>query len=278
MIRVRAMTFEDLTLGLRLKQRVGWNQTAADWARFLSLQPDGCFVAEHDGTPIGTVTTCVFGPVAWVGMMLVEPPRRGQGIGRALLTRALEFLEAKGVRSVRLDATAMGEPLYLSLGFVPQFHLARLEGELHEVGEVSGVEAGRREDWESAARLDTEVTNTDRRHLLFELFRERPGELRVVRRGGAVVGFLTTRRGARALYVGPCLATKEAGPLLFADVCRRHAGTFAFVDVPLGNASALSWLKRHGLYEQRQLLRMCRGEPITECVDQLWASSGPEKG
>ena len=35
MIRVRGMTFEDLTLGLRLKQRAGWNQTAADWTRFL---------------------------------------------------------------------------------------------------------------------------------------------------------------------------------------------------------------------------------------------------
>src|SRR5262249_8667328 len=155
--------------------------------------------------------------------------RRGQGIGRALLMRALELLDAKGVRSVRLDATPMGEPLYLSLGFVPQFHLARLEGELHEPpsqpspaaggGQGGGGEAGRCEDWESAARLDAEVTNTDRRSLLFELFHERPGELRVVRRGGAVVGFLTTRRGARALFVGPCIATAEAGPLLFADVC-----------------------------------------------------------
>src|SRR5439155_22880505 len=143
-----------------------------------------------------------------------------------------------------------------------------LEGELQAVGEAAGVEAGRHEDWESAARLDAEVTNTDRRHLLFELFRERPGELRVVRRGGAVVGFLTARRGARALFVGPCIATKEAGPQLLADVCCRHAGTFAFIDVPLGNAAALSWLKRHGLYEQRQLLRMCRGESIVECVDQ----------
>src|SRR5262249_22836646 len=102
MIRVRGMTFEDLPLGLRLKQRAGWNQTAADWARFLSLQSDGCFVAELDATAVGTVTTCILGRVAWVGMMLVEANLRGQGIGRALLTRALEFLESKGVRSVRL--------------------------------------------------------------------------------------------------------------------------------------------------------------------------------
>src|SRR5438128_6261242 len=70
MIRVRPMTLADLGLGLRLRQQAGWNQTAADWARFLSLEPEGCFVAEEDGIAAGTVTTCVFGPVAWIGMML----------------------------------------------------------------------------------------------------------------------------------------------------------------------------------------------------------------
>src|SRR6266567_1475892 len=139
MIRVRGMTFEDLTLGLRLKQRVGWNQTAADWARFLSLQPDGCFVAELDGEPVGTVTTCVFGTVAWVGMMLVDPGKRGRGVGRALMARALAFLDSRGVRGVRLDATPLGEPLYRSLGFVPQYPLSRLEGVLDGGEEVPGV-------------------------------------------------------------------------------------------------------------------------------------------
>src|SRR5262249_29903737 len=136
MIRVRNMTFEDMTLGLRLKQKAGWNQTPADWARFLVLQPDGCFVADLDGAPAGTVTTCVFGGVGWVGMMLVDPGERRRGVGRELMLRALEFLESKGVRSVRLDATPMGEPLYRGLGFVPQFHLSRLEGELHAAGEA----------------------------------------------------------------------------------------------------------------------------------------------
>ena len=43
---------------------------------------------------------------------MVEPDKRGRGLGRALMVRALEFLESERVRSVRLDATPMGEPLY----------------------------------------------------------------------------------------------------------------------------------------------------------------------
>ena len=52
MIRVRPLAAADLPLGLRLSQAAGWNQTEADWRRFLDLQPDGCFVAELDGTPV----------------------------------------------------------------------------------------------------------------------------------------------------------------------------------------------------------------------------------
>ena len=126
-------------------------------------------------------------------------------------------------------------------------------------------------------RLDREVTGTDRGKLLLALFREYPRELRVVRRGGAVVGYLAARRGARALCLGPCVATAEAGPLLLADAWRRHAGRFAFLDVPEGHPAA-AWAKGRGLRQQRQLLRMCRGEQVEECVPQLWASSGPEKG
>ena len=89
--------------------------------------------------------------------------------------------------------------------------------------------------------------------------------------------YLTARRGARALFLGPCLATAEAGPLLLADAWQRHAGKEVILDIPASSAAA-AWVRQRGLCEQRQLLRMCRGEVVEECVPQLWASSGPEKG
>src|SRR5215216_3234927 len=121
------MTAADVASGLRLKEQAGWNQLEADWRRLLDLQPDGCFVAEVDGAVVGTVTTCRFGPVGWVAMMLVDEALRGRGIGRALMVRALEDLDAHGVRSVRLDATPLGRPLYESLGFVAEATFARFQ-------------------------------------------------------------------------------------------------------------------------------------------------------
>src|SRR3954465_129988 len=85
---IREMTLADLAIGMHLKDQAGWNQREDDWRRLLAMQPDGCFLAELDGTPVGTVTTCRFGPVAWIAMMLVDSRFRHRGIGRKLMTHA----------------------------------------------------------------------------------------------------------------------------------------------------------------------------------------------
>ena len=59
-VRLRLMTQDDIPEAMRLKEIAGWNQTTADWQRFLSATPEGCFVAEHEGRVIGTVTTIVY--------------------------------------------------------------------------------------------------------------------------------------------------------------------------------------------------------------------------
>ena len=78
-MRLRTMTKADIPAGLRLKEIAGWNQTAADWKRFLEASPEGCFVAEEDGRVCGTATTISFeNRFAWVGMVLVDPDTFGE--------------------------------------------------------------------------------------------------------------------------------------------------------------------------------------------------------
>jgi GNAT superfamily N-acetyltransferase len=278
MIRVRQMTADDLPLGLRLSRQAGWNQTEADWRRFLFLQRDGCFLAEWQGTPAATTVVIVFGSVAWVAMVLVEETVRGRGIGTVLLEHALAFLDQRRVPTVRLDATPQGQPLYERLGFVEQFRLARYAGVLPPALDVAEVTEAPVEQWEALAALDETVTGTNRRRLLLRLFAEQPGGVRCVRRGHCLEGFLVARPGHRAFQLGPCLASPEAGPLLLADALGRHAGQAVFLDVPVANKAATLWAEARGLAVQRYLTRMCRGVPLCECLEWLWAGSGPEKG
>src|ERR1700704_1430193 len=93
-MQLRIMSVLDIAAGMRLKGIAGWNQTVEDWKRFLEASPAGCFVAEVDGTVRGTATTISYDDkFAWVGMVLVDPGYRGQGIGTQLLRRTIEYLD-----------------------------------------------------------------------------------------------------------------------------------------------------------------------------------------
>src|SRR6266446_5459372 len=246
MIRIRVLTHDDIPFAMKLKDQAGWNQTEMDWRRFLGMQPDGCFVAEWDGQPVGTTVACIRGPVAWIAMVLVDPDWRRRGIGKALMSHALSFLDAQGVPSVRLDATALGKPLYEKLGFVAEYELARYEGVPQGSYETNSVEKANAQDWPQLFQLDREITTADRSKFLTRLFSERREDVRMVRSGTEVVGFLAVRPGVRAWQIGPCLATHAAGAMLLADAAHRHASGKVFIDIPVHNEAAVNTARTLG--------------------------------
>lgn len=280
MIRIRNMSPDDVPLAMRLKEANGWNQTEADVCRYLDLEPDGCFVAEYDGIPVGTTTTCIFGSIAWIALVLVDAALRGRGIGRALMVHALDHLERRGVKGVRLDATPLGQPLYESLGFTADFTLERHEGVLIAPSAPlpGSIETLPSEDLDAVIRLDRAITRTDRQKLLRRLFAEFPETFRSVRRNDRVAAYLAARPGARALQLGPCLGAPEAACQLLEEARARYAGTRVFVDIPCAQRAAARWANEAGLKVQRSLLRMSRGRARAERVSGLWTSSGPEMG
>jgi GNAT superfamily N-acetyltransferase len=273
------MSLADIPVGMRLKEEAGWNQREADWQRLIELQPGGGFVAELDGVPVGTVTTCRFGPVAWVAMMLVDEQFRSMGIGRALLVEALKWLDSQAVASVRLDATPLGRPLYESLGFRVETTFARYAGTLPPTKRVPGPTSVHYPDeLERLCALDRRVTGTDRSRLLQRLALEYPQSLQVIADEVGVTGFLMSRLGSEARQIGPCIASAEAGARLFEEAGQRYAGEPVFIDIPETNQPAAQQALAMGLSVGRTLTRMGLGPRVVEDFDRLWASAGPEKG
>ena len=282
------MTVADIPLGLRLARQAGWNQIEADWRHFLAMQPDGDFVGELDGTPVATTAAFVFGPVAWVAMVLVEVDSRRKGVATTLLKHALNFLDKQGVKTVRLDATAAGQPVYEKLGFVPEYPLTRYQGtpRIADFG-LGTADSTRGANPQSpilnpqlheVAAFDYRATGTPREKMLARLFEESPELTRMLHRAGQLEGYVTGRRGANATLIGPCIATTYAGPTLLGDALGRCSGQPVFLDIPRDNAPAVEIAEKSGLSVQRHFMRMCRGERIKDHVEAIWASSGPEKG
>src|SRR2546426_751837 len=117
-VSLRCLTQADLRFAHSLRELAGWNQTIADWERWLALSPQGCFIAEWNQSPAGTATTIRYEQgLAWIGMLLVHPDFRGRGIGEALLAHCVEYLRSQGVPCIKLDATPQGKVLYDRIGF-----------------------------------------------------------------------------------------------------------------------------------------------------------------
>jgi len=272
------MTVDDLRLGLRLSRQAGWNQTMADWQRFFNMGHEGCFVAEFGGHLAGTTMTFISDKVAWIAMVLVEKNARGKGIGTALLKHALEYLDVCKIRTVRLDATQLGRPIYERLGFVLEYELVRFEGIAPPGRAVTTVKNATPEILNDVIEFDKRMTGENRAKMIKALFEEFPENTSVLMHGDKLEGFVTMRSGNNAVQIGPCTATLNAGPDLLSYALHKFAGKAVYIDIPTDNTNSVKIAESSGLKIQRRFVRMHRGERIKDNIEAIWASSGPEKG
>jgi GNAT superfamily N-acetyltransferase len=273
-MNLRTMTMADIPSGMRLKNLAGWNQTPTDWERFLRASPDGCFVMEEDGQVIGTATTIAYdGRFAWIGMVLVDPDFRGRGIGTRLLEKAIEYLDARGIPTIKLDATPQGRPIYEKLGFVAEYEIERCVLRRPCLGQMALRQGTRPKAemtlgdrisdrlLESVFKLDAEVFGGDRSGLLRSLHADAPAfTLTTPTSVGDVTGYALGRCGSHADHLGPWVARdKRTVRQLLLEFLGRSQREALFVDLVKPNAHADALLRSQGFGFSRPLTRMYRG-------------------
>ncbi len=229
-------------------------------------------------TGAGAACYCSFDDVAWINLVLVDRPQRRQGIGAALLRHVVQALDERGVASIRLDATPLGEPVYAKLGFTGEFTLgAGFTGIVPAAGQpADGVEPLSAADLPDVFRFDEAVTSTRRDRLLCHLYEADPARMRKFASAARLEGFCLARPGANAWQIGPVQGSPQAGRRLLLDAAHRFAGQPVYLDVPIDHAAAVALAQSLGLTEERRFLRMGRGRRIVEKLDLFWAAFGPE--
>ncbi|MFZ5866057.1 MAG: GNAT family N-acetyltransferase [Thermodesulfobacteriota bacterium] len=273
------LTFNDIPDAMRLKDIAGWNQTAEDWERFLLASPDGCFAAESNGRVVGTVTTITYEEkLAWLGMVLVDPQYRGKGLGTALLERAIQHLDSRGINCMKLDATPFGKPLYEKLGFVSEYQIERWM--LKRQSDAKPVPKHDSVELEDALELDGQVFGADRSELLRSIAEADPDFVLTLKQKKEIAGYVFGRRGSLADQLGPWAARDvDAAAALLDEFLRRSTRDLIFVDCLCGNPWVLPLLKARGFELSRPLTRMFRGtNQYPEKPEFLYAILGPEFG
>lgn len=283
-VALRRLREADLGFAAELNALVGWNQTAADWRGYLQFEPEGCFVAEVGGRPAGTATTVAYGRrCGWIGMVLVHPDFRRHGLGTRLLRHSIEYLQGRGVGSIKLDATPMGRKVYVPLGFGDEYEISRYEGvAIAPGGEAGGgpVEPFAAVPLAEVAAWDGDIFGAGREEVLRSMAARKPEWCFVVRDRRGVRGYAIARQGRQAVQLGPWLAEDPAtAELLLLAVWRRIAGQRVFVDVPHPNDAGRRLVEQLGCTVQRGFTRMFLGHnDHPGRPSAVFGTSGAEKG
>ncbi len=279
---VRTMRAADIDAGLRLCRASGWNQTRRDWELFLRLSPQGCRVVVQDDQVIGTVATVNYeNRFSWIAMVLVDPAARGKGIGSLLMNEALTVLQEG--RSIRLDATPAGQPVYRQLGFIDEYSLSRMEIAVAPANLITQGKLARpmtRADLPAIFSFDRAAFGADRGALLEWLLAGAPEFAWVNEEGGQITGYCFGRHGHNAEHLGPVIAHDQPTARELVSAClRQQAGTPFYLDATHHAADWRAWLAAIGFREQRPFLRMYRGaNAFPGWPEKQFGITGPEFG
>jgi len=275
-VEIRLLFESDIAAAMRLKEAAGWNQTEDDWRRLLMLEPNGCFGAIKDGRLVGTTTTTTYGDeLAWIGMVLVDPQHRRQGIAAKLMNVALDYLNGKAA-TVKLDATALGQPVYEKFGFQVESLIERWSG----TGNRQSAESFGGASLGELLALDRIAFNADRSKLIEALMKG--GSVPPVLMRDAddeLSGYALARNGTRADYVGPVVAKdpQQAKTLLDQVLSQLHDRR-VYIDFNKECSAGSSVLSDRGFVKERDLIRMRVGRPGPKTSPLIVGIAGPEIG
>jgi predicted GNAT family acetyltransferase len=277
------MRLSDLEPAFGLSKTEGWNQTKTGWRLIFDNSMNTCLVAEYDNKVVGTVTAINYSnQLAWIGMALVDKDLRGQGIGKMLLTTIIGNL--KNIKSIKLDATPAGQPLYQKLGFKEEHTIFRMICTATNSLPAEDIEnKPTRPDKKSfleILELDKYIFGADRSSLLQTLFQNYPQRVFVLKRNNKVEGYIFGRDGRSYNYLGPGFAnSSESTKILIATALKSPENQTVAVDVLYDKNVLIEWLEIIGFEKQRQFTRMyLHNNPFPGIVKNQYLICGPEYG
>lgn len=283
LLDVRPIEAEHAEAVWPLSIEAGWNQNVADWRFMLGagrgfglVGPDGAWQASSLVLPLGQ-------RLAWISMVLVTKDRRRCGAGTGLLKRCIADVQDMGAVA-GLDATELGRPIYLPLGFRDLYSIRRwhLDAAKGAVEPPQGIEIRPASiaDLSKLATYDRSLSGMERPTILAHLLLRQPGLAWIAQTpSGAITGYALGREGRIATSIGPVIADSEPVALaLIAKATTSATGPF-IVDVPEVHRDVRAWIEGQGGETPRAYMRMTLGTAKgLDDPSHVFALAGPELG
>ena len=276
----RLMTRTDLDLAVEWAAAEGWNPGLHDADAFFATDPQGFFIGELNGQPIGCISAVSYGGAfGFVGFYIVLPPFRGQGYGIQLWERAMAYL---GDQPTGLDGVFAQQENYARSGFQFAYRNLRFEftGPRPDTESHPTLTPTREVDWAALAAYDRACFPALRNVFLQKWISLPDSHGLAFGENGTLRGYGLIRRCRSGCKIGPLFADDaRIARLLWVNLAAWTApGEPVYLDVPEVNEPALALAADFGMTEVFGTARMYRGTAPAIDVGRVFGVTSFELG
>ncbi|MCX7018496.1 MAG: GNAT family N-acetyltransferase [bacterium] len=261
LFNVRRMSRDEASLAVSWAAAEGWNPGLYDADCFFRTDPDGFFVGELDGTPIGSISAVAYDrQFGFAGLYIIASEFRGHGLFAKYLAHAA--LEYMGDRNVGLDAVIERQHKYEAAGFRFAYRNFRFEGS--GGGEMAeGVIDLRGLPFETIEVYDLPCFPAPRSGFLRAWINQPGSSALGVLKNGHLAGYGVIRPCVKGYKIGPLFADSPAEAEILFNALALHAeGSVVCLDTPETNPLAADLARRHNMSIVFETARMyTRGSP-----------------
>ena len=273
---VRPMKAEEVALAIEWAAQEGWNPGCHDAASFHAADPNGFFVGELRGEPIGSISAVAYDEhFGFIGLYIVRPDFRGKGLGLRIWQHAMAYL---GERNIGLDGVVAQQANYRKSGFQLAHCNIRFRGVAR--GAASAAICSLSDaPFNQLAEYDRQFFPAPRAGFLTAWIAQPDVVALAAIHEGRIRGYGVLRKCRQGRKIGPLFADDEVtAEDLFSALLACCEDEMVSIDVPESNAAAIVMAERHGMVSTFETARMYTKEPPAIPIARVFGITSFELG
>ncbi|MEL7118539.1 MAG: GNAT family N-acetyltransferase, partial [Bacteroidota bacterium] len=217
----------------------------------------------------------------FMGLFIVHPGFRGQGIGRKLwyLRRNLLLDRLKEGAAIGMDGVVAMQPFYAKGGFKIAFKDERYECIGQKLSYSEAVSTIREGDFEQITAYDLRSLGYNRQKFLKNWLLNPDSLSFKYSTDNGLSGYATIRNADQGYKIGPLFAdSDEIAEELYRACLNWAAGEAVFLDIPMVNKGAVALVEKYDAKYVFECARMYLGKPIEMNMDKVFGITTFELG
>ena len=263
-------------------KKEGWNPGASDFEVFWKTDPDGFYgFYFHQQLIAAGAIISYHQKFGFMGLFIVHPNFRGQGIGKKLwyLRRDLLIERLDQGATIGMDGVVEMQPFYEKGGFQIAFKDERYQCIGKTMTIDSAVSSVNKGDFKKLIDYDLSCFGYDRKEFLENWLMIPDSKSFKFMVNEAFMGYAVIRKVDPGFKIGPLFADNdEIAEALFQACLNSAAGASVFLDIPVINQGAVDLVKQYQAKYTFECARMYYGSFPKMAVEKVYGITTFELG